>query len=82
MVRRQTALNLRNTKKPIDFGELGLVRPVEKEDRPAFEAALDAAARDENGNVIARPGDIIRVKTANGGERIYMWGVANDWIGY
>jgi hypothetical protein len=77
-----TALNLRNTKKPIDFGELGLVRPVEKEDRPAFEAALDAAARDENGNVIARPGDIIRVKTANGGERIYMWGVANDWIGY
>lgn len=77
-----TASNLKNTKKPIDFGELGLVRPVEKEDRPAFEAALDAAARDENNNVIARPGDIIRVKTANGGERIYMWGVANDWIGY
>ena len=38
--------------------------------------------RDQNNNVIGRPGDIIRVKTENGGEKIYMWGVANDWIGY
>ena len=77
-----TPQHLRNNKKPIDFGQFSLTYPVNKNDRAAFEAALDAAARDQNNNVIARPGDIIRVKTENGGEKIYMWGVANDWIGY
>lgn len=77
-----TPQNLRNQKKPIDFGQFSLTYPVNKNDRPAFEAALDAAARDQNNNIIARPGDIIRVKTQDGGEKIYMWGVANDWIGY
>jgi hypothetical protein len=77
-----TPQNLRNQKKPIDFGQFSLTYPVNKNDRAAFEAALDAAARDQDNNIIARPGDIIRVKTEDGGEKIYMWGVANDWIGY
>ncbi len=77
-----TPKNLRNQKKPIDFGQFSLTYPVNKNDRASFEAALDAAARDQNNNIIARPGDIIRVKTEDGGEKIYMWGVANDWIGY
>jgi len=77
-----TPQNLRNKKKPIDFGQFSLTYPVNKNGRAAFEAALDAVARDQDNNIIARPGDIIRVKTENGGEKIYMWGVANDWIGY
>lgn len=77
-----TPQNLRNQKKPIDFGQFSLTYPVNKNDRAAFEAALDAAARDQNNNIIPRPGDIIRVKTEDGGEKIFMWGVANDWIGY
>lgn len=79
---KATPQNLRNQKKPIDFGQFSLTYPVNKNDRAAFEEALDAVARDQNNNIIARPGDIIRVKTENGGEKIYMWGVANDWIGY
>jgi len=77
-----TPQNLRNQKKPIDFGQFSLTYPVNKNDRASFEAALDAAARDQDNNIVARPGDIIRVKTEDGGEKIYMWGVANDWIGY
>jgi hypothetical protein len=79
---KATPENLEDDKKPVEFGPLGLTYPVNKKDRAAFEAALDAAARDQNNNVIARPGDIIRVKTEDGGEKIFMWGVANDWIGY
>mgnify|MGYP003117376090 FL=1 len=66
----------------VDFGVLEVTYPVNEGDIPAFENALKAKARDENNNVIAKPGDIIRVKTQNGGEKMYMWGVANDWIGY
>ena len=75
-------LNNDKRKTLVDFGELGVQFPVGNESKDDFEKALYAIARDANNKVIAKPGDIVRVKTARGGEKIFMWGLANDWIGY
>lgn len=70
-------------KKPIDFGTAqNLVVATKKEDRPAFLQKLDSLARHPNGDIKARPGDIIRVPMKNGGQKVFIFGVDNKWIGY
>ena len=70
-------------KKPIDFGVAkNLVVATKKEDRAEFLNALDSLARHPNGDIKARAGDIIRVPMKNGGEKVYIFGVNNKWIGY